>query len=353
VCYTLRRLAAKCANSHVISRRSEVLQPQQLGVVVSGGAEAAVHAARRLVSNLPAGHVVVKLDFSNAFNCFRRDLLLNSIATNIPEIYRLVYSAFSREPVLTFGSHEILSSEGDPLGSLEFCEAIHPLLLILHSSVKIGFMDDLTLSGDLRTVARDITTIMESSSDTGLQLNVDKCEIITDDFTEINTLATFNDFIRVNKEDMTLLGAPVLKGKAQDKAIQDKIDDLSRAVERLKHLQALDALVILKNSLLLYLLRTSQCSDNPLLRQIDEILRTGLITILNVDINSDQWLQASLPVRDGGLGIRSAEMLAPSAYLASAASTLLLQQSILPDSIWMQGDQLVASTETLWTGLAN
>jgi len=88
---------------------------------------------------------------------------------------------------------------------------------------------------------------------------VDKCEIITDDFTKINTLAMFIDFIRVNKEDMTLLGAPVLLGKAQDKAIQDKIDDLTSAVERLKHLQAHNALVILKNSLaipkLLYLLR--------------------------------------------------------------------------------------------------
>ena len=63
------------------------------------------------------------------------------------------------------------------MGSLEFCEAIQPLLLKLHSSVKIGFMDDLTLSGDLHTVERDITTIMESSSETGLQLNVDKCEI--------------------------------------------------------------------------------------------------------------------------------------------------------------------------------
>jgi len=137
----------------------------------------------------------------------------------------------------------------------------------------------------------------------------------------------------VNKEDMTLLGAPVLKGKAQDEAIQDKIDDLTRAVDRLKHLQAHDALVILKNSLaipkLLYLLRTSQCSDYPLLRQFDDTLRTGLIAILNVDINNDQWLQASLPVGDGGLEIGSAEMLTP-AYLASAASTLLLQQSILP-----------------------
>ena len=37
---------------------------------------------------------------------------------------------------------------------------------------------------------------------------------------------------------MTLLGAHVLKGKGQDKVIQDKIDNLTRAVERLKHLQA-------------------------------------------------------------------------------------------------------------------
>jgi len=99
--------------------------------------------------------------------------------------------------------------------------------------------------------------------------------------------------------------------------------------------------------------RQADNNNNPLLRQFDDTLRSGLITILNVDINNDQWLQASLPVGDGGLRIRSAEMLAPSAYLASAASTLQLHQSILPDSIWMQGDQSVASTEALWTGLAN
>ena len=41
--YTLRR-----ANNAVITRRSQALQPQQLGVGVSGGAEAAIHAAHRL-----------------------------------------------------------------------------------------------------------------------------------------------------------------------------------------------------------------------------------------------------------------------------------------------------------------
>jgi len=36
--------------------------------------------------------------------------------------------------------------QADPLGPLEFCEAIHPLLTNIHSAFKIGFMDDITLS---------------------------------------------------------------------------------------------------------------------------------------------------------------------------------------------------------------
>ena len=44
--YTQRQLAATCANSHMIERRSQKLQPLQLGAGVKGGVEAAVHAAR-------------------------------------------------------------------------------------------------------------------------------------------------------------------------------------------------------------------------------------------------------------------------------------------------------------------
>ena len=128
---------------------------------------------------------------------------------------------------------------------MEFCEAIHPLLMTLRSSVKI---DDVTLSGDLQTVEQDIITIASSHTQTGLRLNTAKCEITMDDFTNIDTIDTFKDFIRVPKEEMTLLGAPVVSGNAQDTAIKSKIDDLSRAIDRLKLLHAHDALVILKNS---------------------------------------------------------------------------------------------------------
>ena len=58
-----------------------------------------------------------------------------------------------------------------------------------------------------------------------------------------------------------------------------------------------------------------------------------IIIILNVDINDDQWLQASLPVKNGGLGTRNATKLAPSAFLVSAASTRSPQDIILPQRL--------------------
>lgn len=358
--YTLRRLAGKCANGLVIERRSRELQPQQLGTGVPGGAEAAVHATRRFMQNPPADHVLVKLDFSNAFNCVRRDVILEAIAAKTPEIYRLVHAAYSCDPILVYGDHQLRSREGaqqgDPLGPLEFCEAIHPLLVSLLSILKIGFMDDITLAGDIATVEADIDTIRDHGAEIGLQLNLKKCEVIINDSTKIPQSSILNHFIRVRQEDMTLLGAPILKGSAQDAVLQQKVEQLERALERLSIIHSHDALVLLKNSLsmpkLLYFLRTSDCSDNPLLTTFDNTLKQGLSAILNVDLSETQWRQASLPVRHGGLGIRSVRMLAPSAFLASAASTHDLQQSILPAAVRDLDDVSIPEAEAAWSCLS-
>ena len=121
--YTLRRLAAKCTNSFVIKRRSEELQLTQVGVSVSGGAEAIVHATRRLLSSLPDNHVFVKRDFSNAFNSVRRDTILANVAVKLPELYRFVKVSLECNPMLIYGD-DIISAEGsqqgDPLSGFEF-----------------------------------------------------------------------------------------------------------------------------------------------------------------------------------------------------------------------------------------
>jgi len=42
-------------------------------------------------------------------------------------------------------------------------------------------------------------------------------------------------------------------------------------------------------------------------------------------MSDSQWIQTSLPVRDGGLGVRRVSQLAIPASIASAASTLSIQ----------------------------
>ena len=122
-------------------------------------------------------------------------------------------------------------------------------------------------------------------------------------------------------------------GQAMDQALSARCSDLERAIDRLSLLSSHDALVILKSALstpkLLYTLRTSPCSDHPELEHFDALLRSGLSSIVNINISDVNWIQSSLPVSDGGLGIRSAALLAPSAFLASAAGTKDLQSKIL------------------------
>ena len=71
----------------------------------------------------------------------------------------------------------------------------------------------------------------------------------------------FKDFKRIRKDDLTILGVPILKGPAVDNESADKISELVRAIGRLSLLHAHDALCLLRNplamSMLLYILRTA------------------------------------------------------------------------------------------------
>jgi len=74
-----------------------------------------------------------------------------------------------------------------------------------------------------------------------------------------------------------------------------------------------------------------------------------LSTTLNIDLSDDRWIQASLPVRWGGLGVRSVVSLAPCAYLASAASTEELTTSLLPSQLRDVVDSGIATAMSAWS----
>ena len=352
--YTWRRIAAKCANAYATCVLSSYLSPIQLGVGVSGGCEAAVHASRRFAENMPATQCIVKLDFVNAFNSLHRDAMLQAAYNNTPGIYKFCHLAYSQPSILAFGGRTIRSEEGpqqgDPLGAALFCVTIQPLLSSLSCPLEIGYMDDLTLGGDEKQVARDVEIVESRGREIGLELNLKKCEFISE--SGLSNESIFSQFIHLVIPNASLLGAPLTVGQAMDSMLTSRCDDLTRAISRLKLITAHDALILLRASFsapkLLHTLRSSPCAGHPELENFDKLLRGCVEFITNSDLTELQWIQATLPVRNGGLGVRRVSSLAPSAFLASAAGTRDLQALIL-SKCQCPADAHITSVMSVWT----
>jgi len=105
--YTLRRIAAKCANSYATAMLTDYLQPTQLGVGTPGGCEVAVHSTRRYMESMPADHCVVKLDFTNAFNSLHRDAMLEGVRQRTPGIYKFCHLAYNQPSQLAYNGRTI------------------------------------------------------------------------------------------------------------------------------------------------------------------------------------------------------------------------------------------------------
>ena len=164
-----------------------------------------------------------------------------------------------------------------------------------------------------------------------MSLNISKCEIISNEIS-INA-EILKDFLHFSPDGASILGSPLLQGTAMDEALSLKVSQLQAASDRLRLIEAHDALVLLKTSCstskLLYLLRSAPCVNHPSLPIFDGLLRSSLSEVCNVYLKDRNWAQATLPVSFGGVGIRSSVDLAPAAFLSSSVSTSAIQNDLL------------------------
>ena len=140
--------------------------------------------------------------------------------------------------------------------------------------------------------------------------------------------------------EAVLLGAPLTEGPALDLAWSERCSDQSRALERLKLIASQDALILLKASFsaprVQHLLRCSPSAGNAALGSFDELLRTSLSYLTNCDLSNSEWIQASLPVRDGALESDGClcshflpfwhQRLAPSVFRMKSSSNVIANQ---------------------------
>src|SRR6218665_1898405 len=163
-----------------------------------------------------------------------RDVMLQAVYDTIPELYAFAHQSYSAESILQLGSFEIRSQLGpqqrDPLGPMLFCLPLQSVLRTLESEFRVGYLDDISLGGNLDQILNDLSTIADLELSMRLRLNCRKCEYLSD--SELSH-AEFANFQRVNRGTLTLLGAPLFKGNALDLALQDHSDALDLALKNL------------------------------------------------------------------------------------------------------------------------
>lgn len=94
----------------------------------------------------------------------------------------------------------------------------------------------------------------------------------------------------------------------------------------MKYLNTHQALFILRNCLslpkMMHLLRSSPCYRfQEKLNEFDCMIKNSAENIINVNFNENAWIQSTLPIRPGGIGLILASDIASSAFISSIYAT--------------------------------
>ena len=102
---SLRRLTSKCISRRMLEKFKDYFWPFQLGAGVKHGSEAAAHVARDFIECAERDQAFVKIDFANAFNSVRRDVILKAeILSFVNFCYEDVMSFWKRRSLALWNS---------------------------------------------------------------------------------------------------------------------------------------------------------------------------------------------------------------------------------------------------------
>jgi hypothetical protein len=181
------------------------------------------------------------------------------------------------------------AQQGDPLSPLDFCLVIKELLESVMSELVLAYLADISLGDEAEVCLHDFLRLDEGTR-IGLEINHNKCEVVGHTvesralFEAHNILLPESSFSKV-----ILLGAPLSLGQHVDSVLEEKLHELQLLTKRLAHMPAHDSLYLLRNVLtaprLMYILRTTSCTNSLILPLYDAVIRDSLSVSLNVELD--------------------------------------------------------------------
>ncbi|KAF2905234.1 hypothetical protein ILUMI_00958 [Ignelater luminosus] len=178
--------------------------------------------------------------------------------------------------------------QGDSAEPVTFSLAIQPIIDEPKSELNVFYPDDGTLSDDPEVVLFNFMNLIDSSQEIGLQVNLSKCELyFCSGEMDTNILVRFQDVAPSIKESLEtttnrLIGLPS----------HVNLSDENKPAWKFREWRS----------------------------DLDNQLKNGLESILNIRLDWVQWTQAFLLIKSGGLGIRKVTDVAFSVFLASTSS---------------------------------
>ena len=140
----LRRLIAKCLVNEAKSGAIELFDSIQLGIGVSGGAEAIIHSAKvsyEKIFNADSKERMLQIEFRKAFNSVKRSHLLQAACDFIPGIAAFTNFCYFQHVPLLYSNSSLQSESGvqhgDPMGPLLFSLTLWPVIEKLRDRFQI------------------------------------------------------------------------------------------------------------------------------------------------------------------------------------------------------------------------
>ena len=349
-----RRLVARSLARQFGEEMEAACAPFQFALSTRAGTDCVGHVIRFLTEAYP-GLSVLSVDGVGAYDNIWRSAMLGKLrelptASKILPFVRLSYSSPSEYVwVDETGTERTVrqcegGEQGDPLMPVLFSLGLHSALeraqrVLEEGEFLFAFLDDVYVLASSARVRQVYDTLAQAIlEETGVRLNEGKTRVWNAIGVQPPDLEDLGEDVW-SPNGIKILGTPVgqpafLKQSADDRLAEEEA--LLTAVESVPDLQsAWQILLQSANARCNHLLRTLPPSASKSYAQgHDQRKWTAVERLLGLSLSDDERSRAqrtsSLPMRLGGLGLRSAERTAPAAYWASWADALSMLQQRCP-----------------------
>lgn len=338
------RIVGRFAAAALSPQVGPSLLPLNWAIGAKGGAEVIAHACHFMEAAVQsptptASLAMLNIDIKNAYGTIGRRFVFQGLEQLAPGLLHWFRWAYGPESSIHFGDLELLNGagvkQGDPLGCLLFCVAVHDVLETVHREFPrhqlLGLMDDATIIGPTDEIGTIQNRLHVLFRPLGLQLNLDKTVAWVPG--DIPLPSTVNS----TAEGFRVLGGFIGTRDYQLAAIREEVDSMTTIVDIIQGLPPSLGLPILRacvNSRPVHLARTNApwlTSDS--LRDFDNLVDGALLRLTSCSrrqLPRQAQLIRSLPQSAGGLGIPRLHDIRQSAWTASWTQAIACVNVYLP-----------------------